>query len=361
MTRIQLLKFLDRILGGIACRLLPSGASRGRVSSIGKVLFIRPGGIGDAVLLIPAILNLESEYPGTVVHVLAEKRNAAVFSLCPEVREVFCYDKPGGITAALGKEYDAVIDTEQWHRLSAVVARMIGAPVTVGFATNERERLFSCPVPYSQEDYEVHSFFRLLEPLLPVKTDPAMTAPFLKLPPSAARKADELLGAFAHRRYVVIFPGASIPERRWGWRRYAVMAQKLSEQGVPVVVVGGEGDRLDGEAIVAHTQGLNLAGEIALAETAAIISKGAVLVSGDSGVLHIGVGLGRPTVSLFGPGIRKKWAPRGDDHIVIDKSLPCSPCTKFGHTLECSVNSRCLSQITVEEVLEAVESLLDRR
>ncbi len=60
-----------------------------------------------------------------------------------------------------------------------------------------------------------------------------------------------------------------------------------------------------------------------------VIDKSAVLVSGDSGILHVGVGLGRPTVSLFGPGIAKKWAPRGDKHIVINKNLPCSPCTNL--------------------------------
>ncbi len=361
MTRVQLLKFLDRVIGGIACRLLRPGVSRGRASNLGKLLFIRPGGIGDAVLLVPAIINLKSEYPGAVIHVLAEKRNAAVFSLCPGVAEIFCYDEPGGVAAVLRRKYDAVIDSEQWHRLSAVVARMTGAAKTVGFATNERKRLFSHPVPYNQEDYEIHSFLHLLKPFLPAGTGPTTAAPFLKLPLSSVRKAEELLGDFAQSRYVVIFPGASIPERRWGQGRYAEVARRLGEKGVPVVVVGGEGECSDGEAIVARIRGLNLAGKASLAETAAVINKGAVLVSGDSGVLHIGVGLGKPTVSLFGPGIAEKWAPRGGDHIVINKCLPCAPCTQFGYTPKCPNNALCLARISEEEVFEAAERLLGMR
>jgi ADP-heptose:LPS heptosyltransferase len=104
--------------------------------------------------------------------------------------------------------------------------------------------------------------------------------------------------------------------------------------------------------------GLNLAGATTLAETAAVIKKSALLLSGDSGVLHIAVGLGVPTVSLFGPGRVKKWAPQGEHHIVINKELPCSPCTTFGHTPPCPIHAQCMRDISVDEVVTAVTMLL---
>jgi len=110
--------------------------------------------------------------------------------------------------------------------------------------------------------------------------------------------------------------------------------------------------------ITAGGLGLNLAGMTSLSESAAIIQKSSLLLSGDSGVLHIAVGLGVPTVSLFGPGRVKKWAPRGDRHIVINKELPCSPCTSFGTTPPCPNKTRCMSDITVDEVVNAVTMLL---
>jgi ADP-heptose:LPS heptosyltransferase len=104
--------------------------------------------------------------------------------------------------------------------------------------------------------------------------------------------------------------------------------------------------------------GLNLAGRTSLAESAAIIDRSALLLSGDSGVLHIAVGLGKPTVSLFGPGRSEKWAPRGDRHIVINRHLPCSPCTTYGTTPPCPHNAQCMRDITVEEVANSVMMLL---
>jgi ADP-heptose:LPS heptosyltransferase len=76
--------------------------------------------------------------------------------------------------------------------------------------------------------------------------------------------------------------------------------------------------------------------------------------------MHVAYGVGTPTVSLFGAGIQRKWAPAGGIHIAINKNVPCSPCTKFGYTPKCPYDVRCLSGITVEEVKESVVTLLAR-
>ena len=128
--------------------------------------------------------------------------------------------------------------------------------------------------------------------------------------------------------------------------------------GVSVVVVGGTEDSAEGEMIVAGVSGLNLAGKTTLVETAAVIAGSAVLISGDSGVLHIAVGLGVPTVSLFGPGIAKKWAPEGDRHVVLNRHLACSPCTRFGYTPKCPIQAQCMTGISVDEVVAAAGKLL---
>ena len=136
------------------------------------------------------------------------------------------------------------------------------------------------------------------------------------------------------------------------------MAEALSVFGIKIVVVGGKEDRKQGGVISGGGLALNLAGMTSLPETAAVIQKSALLLSGDSGVLHIAADLGVPTVSLFGPGRAKKWAPRGEHHVVINKELPCSPCTTFGNTPPCPNNVRCMRDITVDEVVNAVTMLL---
>lgn len=354
---ICLMKSLDRIVGTLLARVLPAPASVPVPASPASFLLIRPGGMGDAVHLAPAVLALRKAFPLAAIDILAEKRNAAVFSLLEGVRRVIRYDVPAEFLSLFRGNYDLVIDTEQWHYLSAVVARLINGRFRAGFGTNSRSRLFNQVVGYPHEDYEADSFFRLLEPFK-VTAGVRGTPPWLVVPFDAAAQGASLLTLLEGKRFMVIFPGASIPERQWGSERFREVAQYIRNMGMGVVVVGGRQDRATGDRICANGVGINLAGKTTLAETAAIIDRSALLISGDSGILHIGVALGKPTVSLFGPGIAAKWAPRGEGHIVLNRNLSCSPCTKFGTTPPCPHSVRCMTEITASDVVAAVERLL---
>jgi len=355
MLRADALKRLDALVGRPLVKCLPRPGVPA-VPAVSRLLFIRPGGIGDAVLLVPAIRALRQAVPGCVVEVLAERRNAGVFPLCPEVARTWCYDRPGELLTVLRRRYDVVIDSEQWYRLSALVARLVRAPVKIGYATNERTRLFTHPVGYSHDDYEALSFGRLLEPLGVAQT--IASAPYLVVPSAVRERVAALLGPLGRRPFVAIFPGASIPERRWGAEKFCRVAAALARHGTPVVVVGGSEDVPVAEVVAAAGSGLSLAGRTTLAETASVIERAATVVSGDSGVLHLAVGLGRPTVSLFGPGIAAKWGPRGAGHTVLNRHLSCSPCTRFGSTPKCPQGVRCLQEITADEVAAAAVQLL---
>lgn len=352
--RITLIKLVDRVLGSLLARLLPTMTNC--PTSPRRILLIRPGGIGDAVLLAPAIGALRKKFPEATITVLAEKRNAGVFALIPGVDAVLRYDVPKEFLAAFRLRPDLAIDTEQYHRLSAVVARLTGAGTLIGFGTNERARLFHHAIPYSHDDYEADSFGHLLAPL-GITPSASLDTPFLSVPSAAQTRATQLLAPLAGRPIVTLFPGASIPERHWGAERFAQVAGQLAHHGYGIVVVGGREDAAAGRAITA-ANGLNLAGQTTLAESAAIIAQSALLISGDSGVLHLGVGVGTPTLSLFGPGIAAKWAPRGPRHQLLNQHLPCSPCTRFGSTPKCPRQVACLQQITPVAVVEAALALL---
>lgn len=352
------LKKVDQIIGSLMARLLPRSApSSSMPRSLSRLLLIRPGGIGDAVLVVPTIRALKKFYPGVEVIVLAERRNGAVFRLCPDVSQVLLYDDLKQFLAAMRQRYDVVIDSEQWHRLSAVVARIIRSKLKIGFGTNERKRLFNFAATYAHADYETASFMHLLEPL--GGGDDVAHFPFLKVSQEYARKIDGLLEPFSGQSLVALFPGASIAERRWGGDNFHRLAVRLNGLGFAVVVVGGSQDEGVGNTILSDCHGINLAGKTSLVETAAVLQRSRLLVSGDSGVLHLAVGLDVATVSLFGPGIAAKWAPRGNKHIVLNKNLPCSPCTRFGYTPPCPEGGRCIQEIGVDQVVEAVEALLN--
>jgi lipopolysaccharide heptosyltransferase II len=357
MIRIKLLKEFDVHIGKIAISLFKPSCFFLKEKP-NKILLIRPGGIGDTVLLAPVVTELNKRFPGVVIDVLAEKRNSAVFSLTPALRKIFHYDKPAELLSTILRSYDLVIDTEQWHRLSAVVARLTGAPFLTGYATNERKKLFTHSVPYSHDDYEVDSFFHLLKPLLgDVEWD--RSVPFLAISQELKDKAASLLLPLARQKIIAFFPGSSIKERKWGNDRFHECAMLLSKRNYAIVVVGGKDDVKAGAEIVhGLANSLNLSGTLSLPETAAVLNESSVLITGDSGIMHIGYGLGKKIVALFGPGRAKKWAPRGPNCVVINKHLTCSPCTTFGYTPRCRINAECMKKITVEEVFAASMTLL---
>jgi len=76
--------------------------------------------------------------------------------------------------------------------------------------------------------------------------------------------------------------------------------------------------------------------------------------------LHLAYGIGIPSVSLFGAGNEKKWAPKGKNYRCINKHLSCSPCSIFGETPPCPIGVACLETITVEEVEQAALELLGK-
>src|SRR6185369_8048614 len=159
-----MLKLIDRLMGVIVTACLPCASVR-PFPTPRRFLLIRPGGIGDAVLLIPTIKALKKAYPECTIDILAEKRNAAIFYLAPGIRTVYLYDTLAGLSSVLSSRYDVVIDTEQWYRLSAVVARLVRAPMKIGFGTNERQRMFTHGIQYDMGTYELDNFLALLKPL----------------------------------------------------------------------------------------------------------------------------------------------------------------------------------------------------
>lgn len=360
MNKIKILKFLDNTIGKQAvslCRLFRH--KKAIPEKLSKFLIIRPGGIGDAVLLLPAIDVIKYKFPDAIIDVLCEKRNHGIFLMKKTINTIYLYDRGVDILRCLRNEYDVVIDTEQWHRLSAVVAYLTGAPMRIGFSTNERKGLFTHTVPYSHDEHEVRSFLNLLKPLMGDTSGIKPEPPFMDIPEEfpghllpITLKGDD--------KIVSICPGATVRERRWGGDKFGAVARNIDDKGYKVLILGGEGDRGDAKKIMAQAEDcIDLTGRTTLSDVAFLLRLSRLFIGADSGILHIAYAVGTPTVSLFGSGIEKKWAPPGEKHIVLNKHLSCSPCTRFGYTPECKRDVECLKNISVDDVIRAAWIILD--
>ncbi|MBF0404648.1 glycosyltransferase family 9 protein [Candidatus Magnetominusculus xianensis] len=364
MNKIRFLKAVDRVVGSALSSIIVSilrliGRESLSHGTLGKILVIRPGGIGDAVLLLPALKKISEQIrelcPGAQIDILCEKRNHGIFQLSGDINRIYLYDRGIGLIKCLRNSYDAVVDTEQWHRLSAVIAYLTRARVRVGFNTNERGGLFTHMIPYSHDDYEGKSFFNLIAPLIGVKPFDGVPDVFIS---GGAFIDSGHIEIFKTGKTIAIAPGASVKERSWGGDNFGLTAQRLSELGFNIVIIGSQADKSDAVTIKDYCTGaVDFTGTTSLKDTAPLLKSVSALVCADSGIMHIAYALGTPTVSLFGSGIEKKWAPQGKSHRVINKHLPCSPCTKFGYTPPCA-SVKCLTQITVDEVVGEVVDLL---
>lgn len=391
---LRLLQTADRLLGPLLYsampRRVPGAGQPGKplsADSVRHLLLIRPGGLGDAVLCWPLLHALHAAFPLARIDVLAERRNAGAFRLAADAApadtpspgryagvtgaaeipsvplRVFCYDdEPLGALRQLREQrYDLVIDTEQYHHFSVLLANALRPRWLSGFDTLGRRRFCTHSVPHSEDDYEAVSFLRLAGSV--TGTLPAFDTerPFLPVGTAARKFARHALRDRADRATVAIMPVAGGTYRLWALENWASLVGELARRGCYTVLLGGDDAAVAAARLTeAAMPGAiaNLAGGTSVAETAAVLRECRLLVTSDTGVLHLAVGVGTATVSMFGPGPYRKWAPRGSRHRLVHKGLACSPCTRFGRTPLCPYAVACMREITLTDVIGAVDQAL---
>ena len=353
----RLIKFSDSIFGPILIKAIPTlRRKKFPPDSMEQILVIRPGGIGDAALLLPVLKTAVKANPDLKIDILCEHRNKGVFNAVPFIRQIYSYQSIHDVRLVLRNCYDIVIDTEQSHLLSAGMVRLLNPAFSAGFDTNGRKKCYHTSIQYRQNCYEADMFCSLFRHLGIVIGKFHFNPPYFK---SLSDGFDPCIGSGL--RYICLFPGASIQERLWPEQRWAQVIDRLADHGFYCVLLGGGSEASLCHSIISHchtNQVLNMCQKLSLLETTGIFEKAGLLISTDSGLLHLGVLCQVPTVSLFGPGIAAKWAPTGKRNVVIDKVLPCSPCTRFGTTPPCPNNKQCMLSIEIEDVINAALSIL---
>ncbi|MGE0351663.1 MAG: glycosyltransferase family 9 protein [Gemmatimonadales bacterium] len=183
--------------------------------------------------------------------------------------------------------------------------------------------------------------------------------PEFHLAPAARRDAAawlEARGLGRDRPLAALAPGAAHATKQWPAAGWQVLVDRLESEGWDSVVVGGPGDREMAAAVARDRPRTAIAaGEFGLQGTGALLERARVLVSGDTGVMHMGTGVGTPVVALFGPTVREfGFFPYSPQARVIQQSLPCRPCTAWG-TERCPLgHHHCMTRILPEDVLAAV-------
>ena len=320
---------------------------------------MRLGSLGDVIHAIPAAAALRARYRDARIDWLVDPRYVPVVQLVDGVDDAIAIDPRGGIGPLLGTirqlrrvGYDAVVDLQGLLK-SAVLARAAGARRTIGLPREHlREpmaRIFYGETPDPGRDPHVVRKNLMLTGALGVQ-DPRVTFP-LKLPRTTA--ADTVAAVFGAEGYALINPGAAWPNKRWPPQHFGALAAEIRERiGVRSLVVWGPGEEGIASLVVGASRGAAaLAPKTDVIDLFAIARHAKLMVSGDTGPLHIAAAVGTPVVALFGPTFTERNGPWDRADITISRAARCV----CHYERKCRLPQPCIEDISVDEVVSAVE------
>ncbi len=344
-----------------------------------RILIIKPSSLGDIVHALPFLKALRDKFPDAHISWVVSKGFEDILSGNPLINELIIFDKnlKGIVNLAKtlkAQHYDMVIDLQGLLR-SGLMTFFAKAPLKIGFENaREGSRYF-----YNKKikvDNDMHAVDRYLEVVKAIEHRSQMTDKAQRHRGTEAQSTehregkiefplyiDKTAGGHVKRllgdimEYVVIVPSARWQTKRWPPEHFASLISRIQ---IPCVITGSKGDREIAQRIAELKNPLNildLCGKLNLKELSALIAGSKVVVSADSGPLHIAVALGVPVVALFGPTDPQRTGPYGWKESrkikVLRASVLCSPCFKK----ECK-NPICMDKISVETVLKEIREYL---
>ncbi|MDP1996584.1 MAG: lipopolysaccharide heptosyltransferase II [Gallionella sp.] len=336
-----------------------------------KVLVIAPSWVGDCMLMQPMLMRLKQRHPDCRIDVFAPPWTAALLRAMPEVHEVIVNPFPHGALQLaaryqLGKQlraahYDqAVVLPNSWK--SALVPFFANIPLRTGFTGESRHILLNDIRKLDKQKLPlmVERFAQLAE-----KKQSAIPRPLAnpRLVISEAQRVAALrkLNLTLDQPVAVFCPGAEYgPAKRWPAAYYAEIARRLLQRGYAVWLIGSAKDKAVADEIdgLAGSRCDNLCGSTDLDDAIALLACAQLVISNDSGLMHLAAALDRPMLALFGSSSPQFTPPLSAQAQVIKLDIECSPCFKR----ECPLGHfNCMMQLTPDTVWDKLTPLLQEQ
>jgi lipopolysaccharide heptosyltransferase I len=327
------------------------------------ILFIKPSSLGDIVHAMPTCAAIRRAYPRARLTWLVKRKWAGLVERIDGVDRVWPVESTlkgwlSQVSPLRAERFDLVVDLQGLFR-SAAIGWLGGSPLLVGFA-NGREGspwFYSRRVPVPQ--LEMHAVDRYLLVAKAVGAVESGAPEFrFRIPQTDYEEVDRLLsrsGVTPGTSWVAMNVSARWPTKRWPAASFAEVADRLQQEGCgAVVMIGGPDERADVAAVSGKmkTPAIDLAGATTVELLPALLSKASLLITNDSGPMHIAAAVGTPVVALFGPTSAVRTGPYGLGHRVLTTELSCRPC--LSQTCQNPVQLECLTRISPEQVFAAV-------
>ena len=331
-----------------------------------KILIVKPSSLGDVVHSLPFLNAMKTCFPKAQIHWVIAKGLEGLLEGHPMIDELIIIKKDLwkniSRTGRTLKEirdlfrqlrhekYDIVVDLQGLLR-SGLITLATHAPLRIGFSeAREGSRFFyTKKVKAGRDIHAVDRYMKVSEELGCDVCDRVFPFPFSS---SAGSETRTLVGPDP---YAVLVPGARWKTKIWPAESFGKVASMLPLKSV---VIGATSDKAIADSVVLHSgeKARSLAGQTSLRQLIEIMRTAEVVITNDSGPMHIAVALNIPVIAIFGPTSPVRTGPFGKGHVILQSQTECVPCFKRS----CR-EIRCMNEITPEAVYQAVLEVLWRK
>ncbi len=337
---------------------------------INRILVRGVNWVGDTVLSYPTVQQLKTLFPKSHLAILIPSYLVDLWKTLPYVDEIIPFQKKRGIgsiwedlnlsQSLKERNFDLAVILPRSFR-SAFHIFLARIPIRVGYRDEGRSLFLTHGIPRTKElldSHRVHYFRGLLEPFGDVENLPP---PQIVLREEDRRWADQTLkdlGIKEGKPLIGMNPGATYGLAKcWYPDRFGKLGERLVEKWqAKILLFGKEEERSIVDEILNRlgTEGIDMTGKTGLLQLAALLERCTLLVTNDTGTMHMAAAVGTPVVALFGSTAPLVTGPWGEGHSVVRKNVACSPCRKR----VCPTDHRCMELITVDEVEKVVDKHL---
>jgi lipopolysaccharide heptosyltransferase I len=331
---------------------------------LNSFLIVRLGALGDVVHGIPVVAALRQEYPTSRIDWMVDPRYVELLNLVVGLDRRIGID-PRAVKHGRARQrfretlrelretgYDAAIDLQGLLK-SAMLARSIRARRTIGFPRKHlREplaRLFYTDAPDPGD--ATHVIYKNLALLAPLQVADRRVRFPIEIPRSAT--CEQIIERFEGHDYAVINPGAAWPNKRWPPARFGAVAALIAREfGWRSLVLWGPGEQELAHEVVATSSGAaEISPPTTITDLVGVARNARLMISGDTGPLHIAAAVNTPIVALYGPTRPERNGPWGLSDVALSRVQQCS-CV---YERKCRKTERCIDDISVAEVISAVQ------
>jgi len=343
-----------------------------------RVLLLRLERIGDLLMTHEAIVQTRRLWPDATIDLAVGSWNAPLARLVPEISHVEVMDVPWLAREGTGLSWSALVShARRWRGRydlvlnfepdirSNFLAWQSGATRRVGYWTGGGGAFLTDSLAYDATTHVATNAQRLLAHVDARAASLPASSPRLALDESSEAAATRILtGVPESHRLVGLHVSGGRESKQWHLSRFAEVGRHLAQEpDVTIVLTGGVGDRplVDGVmAQLGNTRVVDTAGALDLPGSAALLARLTMLITGDTGPMHLAASVGTPVIALFGPSDPRRYGPLAAHQQVLRVQLPCSPCGQVrlppercrGHVPDC------MDGITVTAVVDAAQRWL---